>query len=59
MCIGTRYSVDDLSMAKEFFDEARDLFWGLLEIIIHGHDHRMPGQADPCERRIVLPVVPH
>ena len=35
------------------------LLWRMLEVIVHGDDHFVAGQADTAQGRVMLPVIAH
>ena len=54
-----RRAINDIESLFQLFEQSRDFFGRMLQIVIHRHDHVVLRRADAAEQRIMLAIVAH
>ena len=52
-------SIDHIGVAIQTCEQLVQLFWRVLQVIIHRDDQLVLCSAQPAQERVVLPVVAH
>ncbi|MOA10750.1 hypothetical protein D3C78_1306540 [compost metagenome] len=58
MLLPLRRAINHIAATCEAGQQLGNLFGGVLQIIIQSDDNFASGMANPCQQRVVLPVIP-
>ena len=54
-----RCAINNVESLFQLFEQSRDFFGRMLQIVIHRHDHIVFCRADAAEQRVMLAIVAH
>ena len=52
-------AINDVESLFQLFEQSRDFFGRMLQIVIHRHDHIVFCRANAAEQRIMLAIIAH
>ena len=52
-------AINNVESLFQLFEQSRDFFGRMLQIVIHRHDHVVFRRADPAEQSVMLAIVAH
>ena len=52
-------AIDDVKSLFQLFEQSRDFFGRMLQIVIHRHDHVVFRRANATEQSVMLAIVAH